>query len=90
MPTDPQNAEAYRYVVDSIHTFELCATFERDSNGEPQPTDGYSVPVPASLNVTARNSIGNNWQHGAGQVCFIRTIDPALYPVNTTSPKVAK
>lgn len=26
-----------------------------------------------------------NWQHGAGHVCFDRTIDPDLYPVNTKS-----
>ncbi|MEK9157924.1 MAG: hypothetical protein AAB638_01935, partial [Patescibacteria group bacterium] len=25
---------------------------------------------------------GNSWQHGAGRVCFDRTIDQALYPVN--------
>ena len=25
---------------------------------------------------------GSNWQHGVGRVCFDRTIDQALYPVN--------
>ena len=86
VPTDPQNGQSYRYVVDGAHTFELCATFGRDSNGEPQPTSGYaSVPVPAG-SVGGTLSMGNNWQHGTGQTCFIRTIDPALYPVNATTP----
>ncbi|HUD02599.1 MAG TPA: DUF5671 domain-containing protein [Candidatus Paceibacterota bacterium] len=81
VPADSQSGQAYRYVVDGAHTFELCATFNRDSDGEPQPTSGYaSVPMPAgSSNSTL--SMGNNWQHGTGQVCFIRTIDPAFYPV---------
>jgi hypothetical protein len=73
VPTDSQNGQSYRYVVDGAHTFELCATFNRDSNGQPQP-----------------DALGNNWQHGAGQVCFIRTIDPALYPVNTAQVKAVK
>jgi hypothetical protein len=84
VPTDPQNGQAYDYVVNNTHTFQLCATFNSDSNNQPQPTDGYSVPVPASMpavySATGRD-IGNNWQHGPGKVCFLRTIDPAFYPV---------
>ncbi|MGC9602597.1 MAG: DUF5671 domain-containing protein [Minisyncoccia bacterium] len=82
VPVDSQSGKAYHYIVNGAHTFELCAVFNRDSNGEPQPTSGYAnMPMPAINGADSVNTIGNNWQHGAGQVCFIRTIDPALYPI---------
>ncbi|HEY5383239.1 MAG TPA: DUF5671 domain-containing protein [Candidatus Paceibacterota bacterium] len=89
MPADPQTGKPYTYVVNGVHTFQLCATFNRDSNGAPQPTSGYSVPMPASGIPGAYSGLssGDNWQHGAGDGCFIRTIDPQLYPVNATTAK---
>jgi hypothetical protein len=76
VPMDPQTGQPYKYTVNGAHTFELCATFNRDSQGQPQPT--LAMPVPAGL--YSGPSMGDNWQHGAGTACFMRTIDPQLYP----------
>ncbi len=72
-PVDPETQEPYVYKVDSDTTFTLCANFDlpTDKNYSNDPY-GYSVPV--------RSGVTNNWQHGSGQTCFDRTIDPDLYP----------
>ncbi|MBI2039361.1 MAG: hypothetical protein HYT22_03755 [Candidatus Niyogibacteria bacterium] len=69
-PTDPETGENYGYVVKAApQTFELCATFNRPSDG----TDvRFKAPMAEGLN--------ENWAHGEGRVCFARTIDPDRYP----------
>ncbi len=58
-------------------SFQLCATFSRQSDAQ----SIYNGPMyPAG-------GIGQNWQHPAGQYCFSRTIDPKLYPVYSNTVK---
>lgn len=73
IPVDPQTKSSYEYSVKkpSDLAFELCANFNKSGNGQ---TYGATVPMPAG-------SVGQNWQHGVGRVCFERTIDKQLYPL---------
>ena len=68
-PLDPQSGEGYRYERTSNSSFKLCADFNMESrNG------GESVTV------RAYDMMDGNWQHGVGEACFDRTIDPERYP----------
>lgn len=70
-PQDSQTNESYAYRVADKLSFELCANFNLPSDNKPLPV---MVPVgPYS------KGIMDNWSHGAGEVCFSRTIDPDLY-----------
>lgn len=75
MPKDPQGG-AYRYEKTGDLSFKLCAEFNAESQGSDpsvsRPVDIYGVE-------------GENWQHGTGEVCFDRTIDPQRYPPYTKS-----
>lgn len=73
IPNDPQGG-AYEYEIVSAYTFNLCATFNADSRGA--HVSDASVPMVPK----AYGGLDENWQHGAGHECFLRTIDPALYP----------
>lgn len=70
MPVDPQGQE-YRYEKTGDLTFKLCATFNANSqdarNSEAMPARAYG-------------SLDGSFEHGAGEVCFDRTIDPERYP----------
>ncbi len=70
-PKDPQSGEPYAFTLDEGLTFELCAVFNSESQGPAQ----RSAYEPYSGDVT-----NENWQHGAGEHCFERTIDPERYP----------
>lgn len=73
LPVDPETGEAYGYRTLGALSFELCATFNRES------TAVYgSAPY--------EHGLSQNWQHAAGEECFERTIDPEFYP-STTVPK---
>lgn len=48
-------------------TFDLCATFKRETPKD--DAQDYELS-------------NDNWTHSAGRVCFTRTIDKDLYPVN--------
>lgn len=69
LPTDPVTGERYTYNVTGNLSFELCATFARET---PAGRGGESPAV----------SGFDSWFHPAGEYCFDRTIDPTLYPVN--------
>lgn len=69
--TDPQTGEPYKYKATGPLSFELCATFNRKSGTNP------SISSPEYYGPKDRTV---NWQHGTGEVCFERTIDPAFYP----------
>ncbi|OGG72718.1 hypothetical protein A3A38_00845 [Candidatus Kaiserbacteria bacterium RIFCSPLOWO2_01_FULL_53_17] len=71
LPVDPQTGENYTYEKTGNLSFRLCATFNAESQG---PGDS-SVTKPMYASVE-----GENWQHGEGEVCFDRTIDPDRYP----------
>ncbi len=75
VPVDPITGAAYEYSVKGPLTFELCATFVRESIA----TTGVNKPIPVDSFVETPD----NWQHGVGQTCFARTIDPDRYPPYT-------
>ncbi len=74
-PVDPVTNDPYDYVATGQLSFKLCATFSKETPvGVNMP--GYSVPV-----YPYKNAMNENWQHGAGKVCFDRTIDPDRYQI---------
>lgn len=66
IPADPESDEAYAYEKKSDDTFVLCATFETERKGavSEAPRGGY---------------LNESWDHGAGRVCFDRTINKEIY-----------
>lgn len=70
LPIDPETGAAYGYQATGALTFKLCATF----NAQGRSTQ-YSYAQVAGV-----KGQQDNWEHGAGQVCFDRSIDPAFYP----------
>lgn len=77
VPTDPQTGAPYEYAVKWARGFELCATFNApDRAGQ----NRYAVPALPTPAGDKPNTVHENWQHGAGRVCFDRSIDPELYP----------
>ncbi len=79
VPTDSQSGAKYEYQATGATSFQLCATFN-----QPGSTDSYSRYIPAPGYVESNQYA--NWQHGAGRVCFDRTIDPTRYPPKTNTP----
>lgn len=71
-PKDPQTGMNYTYTTQGTLTFSLCATFNKASEGI-HPIIYSTYPA---------GSISENWEHGEGNVCFERTIDPDFYPVH--------
>lgn len=79
-PVDPETGESYSYkVVDAKKlTFELCANFKTESLvDDPKTIENGVVSLPYGP-----GDINWNWQHGVGNVCFERTIDPDQYKPN--------
>ena len=74
MPLDPQTSESYRYEVTGAMSFKLCATFNANSS---------DVAGGQTMAIRAYGSIDGSWDHGMGEVCFDRTIDPERYPAFT-------
>jgi len=86
-PTDPLTGEVYEYQVNGPLEFTLCATFAKDSKDsdfarrEPRITfDPFGAPTKGF----------NSWEHGAGRVCFDRTIDPELNKRNGAPIPIGK
>jgi hypothetical protein len=73
-PTDPQTNTPYEYSIQNSTNliFEICATFNTDSNTA--NVKGMAVPP------LYPGDASQNWSHGTGRVCFDRTIDQQLYP----------
>lgn len=80
IPNQPETGKPYDYKVHGNLSFELCADFGAVSTRQ----EGLGTSEPASLRLKGDLGVGS-WQHGAGTQCFLRTIDPELYP--TTNPK---
>jgi len=57
-------------------SFDLCAIFKTESQNS-----GGNKAVPMVYPY-----YNQNWDHGAGRVCFSRTIDPQLYKIPTLVP----
>lgn len=82
LPKDPETGQDYKYevLVDINRVtsldFKLCAVFNQPStNRNLKHGEGMSIAYPMGFD--RRNE---NWQHGTGEVCFERKIDPQLYP----------
>lgn len=73
VPRDPENNAVYEYRALAPLKFELCATFKTES-GSKDITSAEPAPYGGP------GGVMENWRHGAGRVCFERTIDPELYP----------
>lgn len=73
-PTDPDPEKAgvaYEYSVEVPLSFSLCATFTMAAENRIQGVMHLSP---------SQQGIAGSWAHGAGRVCFKRTIDRDLYP----------
>lgn len=70
IPVDPATKAAYGYKRRSPLDFTLCATFATELR-----SGRLSVPTRPVL-----YGIDDTWEHGAGEVCFDRSIDPTRYP----------
>ncbi|KKT28538.1 MAG: hypothetical protein UW43_C0001G0013 [Candidatus Yanofskybacteria bacterium GW2011_GWA1_44_21] len=77
-PIDPETGTSYEYLPTAKSTsaspsFQLCATFKYPSDPQVTGMDSYPktvvYPYPS-----------DNWTHDAGRQCFLREIDPDLYP----------
>lgn len=72
-PADPLTKVPYEYIVTGKLSFQLCATFSRETPSG--ATSGiFSEPA-----LPYKNVMDENWQHSAGRKCFDRTIDPQRY-----------
>jgi len=69
IPKDPKTGAAYTYERTGNLTFEICAVFETE--GGMNPSFARPVMDPGGME--------DNWEHGAGEKCFERTIDPERY-----------
>lgn len=72
-PTDRQTGDSYVYEKIGEMEFKLCAVF----NMESVVTDYRAPQIKLEFG-------GESWDHGEGEVCFERTIDPELYPLRKT------
>lgn len=75
VPVDPETGVDYGYrttnAPNANPSFEVCATFTTQSAG----TDpSYAEPMGRYVGMDSK------WEHGVGQTCFERVIDPELYP----------
>jgi hypothetical protein len=75
IPKDPETKQSYEYRKLAINSFELCANFKSENNTEQTNSFAYKYGVE-----------NENWQHGVGRVCFQRTIDESLYPIQRGIP----
>lgn len=77
VPVDSQTGQPYGYQITGNLSFRLCAVFNAEGG---QSFNGYSTPRAMMLEYPEKFPVQDNWQHGSGEVCFDRTIDPSFYP----------
>lgn len=88
VPHDPQTGLPYEYQVTGPMAFELCASFNAETQQGSQYATRTSAPI---MPEGGRDITRDSWYHAAGRVCFTRTIDPQLYPpYPKTNQPVAK
>lgn len=75
LAVDPKTGEAYRYEARGKYEFALCANFEADYSAKDAAGNfGYTSDV----GISSGGKIPT-WEHGPGETCFTRTIDPERY-----------
>ena len=72
-PQDPETGTEYVYTIKAPENFSLCANFSRPS------LLGSDSNIPKPAYPREYYSGQQNWEHGAGYVCFERTIDKEIY-----------
>jgi len=75
VPQDSQTQKPYEYIIinaDNL-SFQLCAVFNKAYKN---PSDIVEPLTPKYTGIGT-----GSWDHGAGQVCFDRTIDKEIYRV---------
>lgn len=78
LPKDPETNKDYEYRKISAESYEICANFARDNTKDPMNSN-------TSYYYDTQGYTGNPYTpHGAGRVCFTRTIDPAYHPKSDT------
>ncbi len=90
-PIDPQTKNEYEYKEIAPLSFQLCAVFNMETRKTMDGRGGVSLqvyPVYPLIPFGVKGEKADSWQHGAGRVCFDRTIDPERYPPNPTPTKI--
>ncbi len=82
IPKDPQTGEMYKYEATGPMTFKLCATFNAETQLNSMNNNMYARPI----GIEGKDPMGETWQHGVGETCFERTIDPERYPPYNKQP----
>jgi hypothetical protein len=72
-PVDPKTKGDYLYKAKTNLSFDLCANFELEA--ESLEFTRYKMAMPYG------GTFEQNWDHGTGEVCFERAIDPELYKI---------
>lgn len=81
IPTDPEDkTKQYEYIVKGEKDFSLCANFSLKS--EDNKGRGTSYTSKMLYDGYGYGYDNGSWEHGAGRVCFEKTIDSNIYPVN--------
>ena len=79
VPIDPAIGASYVYRTTGSMSFTICATFAAPSTSVQETGtnvyNGRMIPVPAG-----KMGVQDTWNHGTGEGCFNRTIDPDFYP----------
>lgn len=79
---DPETGADYAYNVSGDLEFSLCANFNQSSSEGVAPIELPTYPPQYYPKLA-----DSNWEHGSGNVCFERKIDPELYtPIERKSP----
>ncbi|HEY4521445.1 MAG TPA: DUF5671 domain-containing protein [Candidatus Paceibacterota bacterium] len=76
-PSDPQTGQPFTYERTGELSFKLCATFNAPTQ---QNAASRAYPMATTPYTMEKGAPADSWRHDAGEQCFTRTIDPALYP----------
>lgn len=80
-PIDPQSGQPYIYEATGALSFKLCGTFNAETQANPNSRAVTRAIPAAPFGDKAISGLEQfTWNHGVGEVCFERTIDPELYP----------
>jgi hypothetical protein len=73
-PATLQTGENYEYRKTGNLTYELCATFNKESDSNNRMNESYAPYPPKGLPQI------EDWSHPAGRYCFTRSINTVAYP----------
>ncbi|KND50871.1 MAG: hypothetical protein AB202_00495 [Parcubacteria bacterium C7867-007] len=83
VPMDPQSKQPYGYTVTGPLSFEICADFNLPSPDTANRGEFFGGETMYYGSVDGKFE---SWEHGVGNTCFTRTIDPDRYPVGAPKP----